>query len=191
MMEDELYQIRKPAVVKIEDNKTYQGNCQKLVKDVLYEDMVILMKLFLDKAAVNMGKECYDAPEATKDSIMEFLYKEFRWLPVYCVGSAIIKGSLDDKSPARLIPRTVRIWLNIAAIEFRRDCDHKVHEELYKDHPVSFDLHKYPIGRAIGLKIDWYKSGKLDIRDWDVIPLKRLAEIIGQGHMPTLEMFNL
>ena len=190
-MEEEIYKVKKPTIAKIEDNKTYQDNYLKLIKDISSEDMTLLLKLFLDKAAVNMGKECYDAPDATKESILEFIYKEFRWLPVYSMGSAIIRGSLDDKSPARLIPRTVRKWLNDASIDFRRETDHDRLEELYREKPITFDLHKYPVGKAICQKIDWYKSGVLRIEDWDRIPLQRLAEIIGQGHQPSLEMFNL
>lgn len=188
-MEENIYQVKRTTVSKIEDNKTYQDNWQKPVNDVSYNDMSLLLKLFLDKAAINVGRECYDAPEVTKESILEFVCKEFRFIPVYYIGSAIIKGSLDSQSTNRLTPRLVHKWLIDATIEYRRYKDHLDREEQFKEKPITFDLHKYPVGSAIAKKIEWYKKGFLSIDDWDLVPLKDVAEAIARGEYVTIEKF--
>jgi len=52
-------------------------------------------------------------------------------------------------------------------------------------------LHKFPIGSAINKKIDWYRKGILNINDWNKVPLKEVAEMIGAGNMPTVEHFGI
>jgi len=189
MEDEELYQVKKSHITKIEDNSTYQAYSNNQVKDVPVEDMSLLLKLFLDKAAVNMGKESYDKPESTKESILEFLYRDFGTLQVVYIGSAIIRGSLGKYGAGRLVPSTVYRWFNEVSLEYERN---RRHEKLARrEYDFAFDLQKYPLGSAINKKIEWYKSGQISIDEWDNYPLKAIAEKIAQGVNVTFEMFKL
>jgi len=189
MEDNELYQVKKPQITKIEDNSTYQAYSNSQIQAVPVEEMGILLKLFLDKAAVNMGKESYDAPEATKESILEFLYRDFGTLQVVYIGSAIIRGSLGKYGAGRLVPSTVYRWFNEVSLEYERN---KRHEKLAKqEYNSPFDLNKYPLGSAI-LKIwEWRDSKRFTDEELDKIPLKVVAEKIGKGINITPEMFGL
>ena len=46
-------------------------------------------------------------------------------------------------------------------------------------------------GTALNLKIDWLTSGAITSDEYDTIPLKKVAEIIGAGHEPSLEYFGI
>ena len=47
------------------------------------------------------------------------------------------------------------------------------------------------MGTALNLKIDWLTSGRIDDDEWDMIPLKQLAEMIGSGKYPVPEQFGI
>jgi hypothetical protein len=137
------------------------------------------MRLFIDKAAINMGKDSFDKKEDTINAVCEFLFKSFKDIPVYYVGSAIYKGSLGTYGPGRLVPATVFKWMNEANQEFSRK---QAHEELMKeDSSPAMDLRGFPVGRAIHKKIDWLKGGRITESDYDRIPLKEVAERLAQG----------
>lgn len=189
-MEDNgIYQVKRKIVIKIEDNITYQKYVQTIIKDVPCEDMKILLDIFFDKAAINMGKDSYDAPEATKESILEYVYKEFGYLPVFYIGSGIIKGSLGQYGSGRLVPRTVYIWLNESSKEYNRYLTQEIQKEKNFKYSDSVDLHKYPLGSAIVKKIQWYKEGKLLDENWDCVNLKALTEAIGRKERIEFENF--
>jgi hypothetical protein len=106
------------------------------------------------------------------------------------ISSAFKKGSLGKYGAGRLVPRTINGWLNEITMEFNRDAEHKKLNEV--DGTVHFkNLEKYPLGKAICKKIDWYMSDVIDDNDWDKIPLKQLAEIIGRHEIPDLKMFGI
>ena len=184
-MEDDIYKVKRTSITRIEDNPTFQKYFKVRVKDVPYEDADVLLTLFLNKAAVNMGKDAYDKPDATRESILEFIYKDYRELYVFLIASAIIKGSLGNYGAGRLVPSTVYKWLG----EMRPEIERMRKAEEYKNisHDRMKDLDKYPIGSAINKKIDWYKSGLMSIEQWDMVPLKELAEAIARGQYVTAE----
>jgi hypothetical protein len=190
-MEDNVYNVNRIKSVKIEDNETYQKYSQTIVKDVPIDDMRLLMKMFFDKAAVNMGKESYDAPAVAIESILEFLYKDFNYVPVYQIGSSIIQGSLGKFGAGRLVPNTVYRWFNDAGAEYRRLLVHKKIEDDLAYKFIPFDLDTFPLGRAINRKIEWYRKGLLSMDDWDKVPLKELAEREGKGLHSVPELFGI
>jgi hypothetical protein len=188
-MEEELYTVKKTRITKIEDNATYQKYSGTPIKDVPIDEADVLLKLFLNKAAINMGKDAYDKPDATRESILEFIYHRFGDLPVSYIGSAIIKGSLGSYGPGRLVPNSVFKWIGEVKMEYDRV---RKHEEL-EAIPTgkTFDLLNYPVGKAICLKIDWYNAGLMTIDDWDKVDLKVLAEMLCRGEIPTTRDFGI
>lgn len=188
-MEDEIYKVKKNIPGRIEDNQTYQLYSNSIVEKVPYDDMSILLKIFFDKAAVNMGKESYDAPDAAREAILEFIFREFGTMPVFYIGSAIISGSLGKYGPGRLVPQTVYKWLNLVSQDFSRK---EAHDKL-KDYDYSdaMDLHSFPVGKAICKKIDLYEDGIIDIADWDRMPLKEIAERINSNLLIVPELWGI
>jgi hypothetical protein len=189
-MEEELYTVQKTVISKIEDNALYQKYFNKPIRDVPIDDADTLLKLFLDKAAVNVGKDAYDKPDATKRSILEFIYKDFNGFPVFLIGSAIIRGSLGIFGSARLVPGSVYGWLN----EMRPEYERLQKQEQFKkeiSNRVDFDLWKYPVGKAMIMKIDWYNAKLITDDDWDKIDLKVLAGMIAGGQHPTTRDFGI
>ena len=163
MMDENIYNFEKRKIPRIEDDSLYHQYSQYMAKDVPEDDLKVLIKLFFNKAAVNMGKDAYDAPDATIEAITEFVNKDYKYLPVMYIGMAVIRGSLGRMSSGRLVPGTIYRWLNEISIEY-----HKVkQEEKYREYNAtalqSFDLHKYPVGKAICKKIDWLTSGDISI----------------------------
>lgn len=188
-MEDEVYKVNKPKIIKLEDDSLYKRYNQISAKEVPVDDLRPLLKLLFDKAAVNMGKESYDAPDVAIESIMEFIYKDYGILPVFYIAMSIIRGSLGKYGPGRLVPSTVYKWLHEITMEFERV---QKHEKLSSpDYFDSIDLHKYPTGKAINKKIDWLTNGIITSDDWDKIPLKEMAERIGQGLECVPEVFGI
>ena len=190
-MEEEIYSVKKSYSIKIEDDSLFKKYSLYQTKDVPADDMRYLLKLFFNKAAVNMGKESYDAPDAAIESVNEFISKEFGTIPVIYVCSAIIRGSLGKYGSGRLVPNTIYRWMTEVSIEYRRDKEHKDLEEITKKKPIAYDLQNYPLGSAIAKKIDWYRKGLLKIEDWDKIPLKELAEREAKKLESYPELFGL
>jgi len=182
----EEYTVKKQGPLKIEDNATYQKYSMCQVKAVPPEDIAVLLKLFLDKAAINMGKECYDAPDATRESILEFAFRDFGILPVYSIGSAIVRGSLGKYGPGRLVPQTVYRWFTEMTIEYERNLRHE--RLTQREAEVTFDLNKYPVGSAIIKKIEWVRTGIMTMDEWDRVSLKTIAELIKRNGYVTYDM---
>jgi hypothetical protein len=171
----------------MDKDNTYQTFATFLVKDVPNESFEYLIKLFMDKASMNMGSDY--SPKVLTGTV-EIIKGHYNYIPICYVASAFIKGSLGDYGPGRLVPRTVYAWLNAITIEYNRDEDHK--RNILDINTVHFsDLEKYPLGKAINKKIDWLKSGKITSDDWDRISLKELAERIGQGIESVPEIFGV
>jgi len=184
-MEDEsIYQVKRSIIIKIEDNKTYQNYAQIIVKEVPEDDMKLLLNLFLNRASTNMGILINDNMAGI---ILEFIYKEFCYLPVFYIGSGIMKGSLGQYGAGRLVPRTIYGWLNEVSQEYDKYQDHQKYKKI--DYLRSFDLNKYPFGQAIIQKIKWYKEGKLQSDDWDKINLESLTEAIARKEKIEFEDF--
>jgi hypothetical protein len=175
------------AIIKNEKYNIYAGT---VVKDVPSEYVKTLVTSFVDIAALNMGA---NIERANVDRIIEIIQEDYEFMLIAQVASAFIKGSMGYYGDGRLVPKVINGWLKETSAEYRRYQEHKEREEKtiaqLKEKP--FDLQKYPAGAAICKKIDWYKAGLIDINDWDKIPLKQVAEIIGRRQMPTIEMFNI
>ena len=190
-MEDDIYNVKKTKITRIEDDSLYQKYSQDMAKDVPEDDLKVLIRLFFNKAAVNMGKDAYDAPDATIEAITEFVNKDYKYLPVMYIGMAVIRGSLGRMSSGRLVPGTIYRWLNEISVEYHKVKQEEKYRSYNSENLQSFDLHKYPVGKAICKKIDWLTSGAIDADDWDKIPLKEVAERIGQDIDSSPEMWGV
>jgi hypothetical protein len=163
----------------------YDDYATALVKDVPQEYIKALVNTFMTDAGINMGA---DFTDTSLERVIEIVRFNFKFLPVCYIASAFKKGSLGNYGTGRLVPRTINNWLNEITLEHNRDESHKKLTRI--DEVIHFkDLRKYPLGKAICKKIDWLESGAITIDEWDKIPLKVLAEIIGAGHIPDLEYF--
>lgn len=150
-------------------------------------DVNIIINEFLEEAALNMGSEL---KREQVDRIVEIALGAFKDVPVYALCASIIQGSLGRYGPGRLVPRTVYGWFSESANEYKSRARY---EEQKKEvaPPVTVDLHKYPAGKAINLKIMWLTSGAMESKDWDKVPMWKLAEMIGEGKSPSLRDFGI
>lgn len=166
------------------NNEKYQIYAGSLVKDVPLEYLKILITLFLDHAALNMGA---NIEKVSVDRIIEIVKEDYGFLPVNQIASAFIKGSMGYYGEGRLIPKMINGWLKEIKTEYERYTEHNKRENRVKEQlkEKPYDLQKYPAGKAICLKIDWYRKGLINGDDWDKIPLQKVAEMIGKGHIPT------
>jgi hypothetical protein len=165
----------------------YDDYATSFVKDVPSVNLKTLVNIFMVDASVNMGN---DFSDETLERAIYIIETNFRFLHVCYIASAFKKGSLGQYGAGRLVPRTIYGWLNEITMEYNRDTEHKKLSEI--DTTVHFkDLGRYPLGKAICQKIDWYKSGSINSDEWDKIPLKQLAEIIGMGETPHLNDFGI
>jgi hypothetical protein len=142
---------------------------------------------FLYDASKDMG--CIFDKSDTVDRVYYIISTHYHHLPLAMVASAFKRGALGQYGAGRLIPRTIYGWLG--QINEYYLTKHQVRDNSEDNFTKYDDLHKYPIGSAINKKIDWYRSGALSMRDWDSVPLKQVAEIIGKGHVPTLDYFGI
>jgi len=169
------FEYKKATAPKVEDNRAYQMYAHHMIKDVPNSEMRIIIDLFLQRAAVNMGS---DLTDNMSNMVVEFAYNEFSFMPVYSVASSITKGSLGHYGVGRLVPRTVYGWFTEAANEFNRK---EQHEAIRKDdYSNAMDLNIYPVGQALAKKITWYKDEVINMTDWDKLPLKEMSERIHQ-----------
>jgi hypothetical protein len=172
------------------NNEKYQIYANTLVSDVPLEYLRILITLFLDHSALNMGA---NVEKANVDRIIEIVQEDYNFLPINQIASAFVKGSMGYYGEGRLVPKIINGWLKEIRSEYIRFAEHNDRknriEAQLKEKP--YDLQKYPAGKAICKKIDWYRAGLIDMDDWDKIPLKAVAEIIGRGHIPTIEDFGI
>ena len=179
MEDQEQYKVRKERISRIEDDSLFQRYSNNLISSVPIDDLKTLLSLFFKKAGINMGKETYDVSEDAIESIIEFMLKDFSSVPVLYVASAFMRGSLGQFGPGRLVPTTVYKWMREITLEFDKK---QRHDKLgTPDYSNSEDLHKYPCGKAINKKIDWLYTGRITLQDWDHLPLKEMADRIGQG----------
>ena len=166
----------------------YELHATELVKDVVpRDDLREMINIFMYDAGINMGS---DFSDKTLDRVVQIVEDNFRFLPVCYVASAFKKGSLGQYGTGRLVPRTIYIWLNEITLEYNRDEDHKK-LTTNTEYAHFNDLERYPLGRAIIKKIDWWKSGTITMDDWDRIPSKELAGRIGQGLNSVPELWGV
>ena len=152
------------------------------VKDTPVEHVKSIVNAFMIDAGVNMGN---DFTDNTLDRTIDIVLHNFSFLPVHYVGSAFKKGSLGHYGAGRLVPRVVYGWLNEITQEYNRDQDHK--RLMGIENAIHFkDLDKIPFGKAINWKIE-----HLSKDEWDKVPLKLLAEMIGNHEAPTLQDFGI
>lgn len=163
----------------------YEDYATTLVKEVPIENLKSIINTFMIDAGINMGA---DFTDASLERVIEIVQYTFKFLPVCYIGSAFKKGSLGNYGTGRLVPRTINGWLSEITSEYNRDEVHKKFES--PNDTLHFkDLGKFPLGKALCKKVDWLRSGAISSGDWDNIPLKQLAEIIGAGHEPDLNYF--
>ena len=167
------------------NNEKYQIYANTLVRDVPLEYLKILITLFLDHSAVNMGA---NVEKANVDRIIEIVQQDYNFLPVNLIASAFIKGSMGYYGEGRLVPKIINGWLKETRAEYNRFIEHNERENQIeawlREKPC--DWQKYPFGQAICWKIDHVSEA-----EWDKVPLKEVAEIIGRGQVPTLQYFGI
>ena len=142
---------------------------------------------FLYEASIDMG-QAYEK-DIMIDRVEYIISKHYHHLPLSLIASAFKRGSLGQYGAGRLTPRTVFGWLS-EMNQYYMNVHEKKDEDDSRHH--KFDgLEKYPLGKAICKKIDWLYSGAITSNQWDKIPLKDVAEMIGRGEMPTLSKFGI
>jgi hypothetical protein len=65
--------------------------------------------------------------------------------------------------------------MNEISKEYNADQAKRAIEKSGNGVAISYDLNKFPVGRALCQKIDWYRSGKINSEEWDQISLKQVA----------------
>ena len=191
-MEEDIYSVKRTNTTKIEDDRYYQQYFKHQMKDVPIDELKYLLRMFFNKAAVNMGKDAYDMPENTIEAILDFVIRDFKFIPVMYAGGAIIRGSLGKSDvKGRLVPRTVYGWFSEASVEYGKAQDNLRNRSYNENTAPVYDLKSYPLGQAICKKVDWLTAGVISIDDWDKIPLKDLSERIGKGLHPVPELFGV
>lgn len=175
----------------ITTNDKYIAYHSYTVKEVPIEALKVLVTLFIDYAAVNLGTS---ADKANVDRIIEQVQgHEFNFLPMSVVASAFMRGSLGKLRNDRtsLNPRNIFEWLTEVAQEYKQGLEHDKREKELSNTEKTFDLNKYPVGRAINWKIDLYNSGLIDDETWDMINIKTVAEMFARGQHPTIKNFGI
>lgn len=168
------------------NDSTYQTYAMYFIKDVPSDNLKYLIKLFANKAAMNMGNEL---PPRTLEGMIDIIKENFTYLPISYIASGFIKGSLGHFGAGRLVPRTVYGWLNEIALEYHRNTAKERLKAIEDEILTVADLHTYPFGKAILQKVKWYEAGKLDGDLWDRVDLKELATAIGKGEVIEFENF--
>lgn len=173
------------AIEKVNDYQTYASyKITEIPNEVLYK----IINLVLIEASRNMGNEFNDK---MLDAIILTIEENSHNLPLCYIASAIYKGSMGIYGTGRLMPRTILQWLRESSQEYYKEREHKELEERLRNKGTPVDLKKYPMGKALNLKIDWLASGAITSEEYDLIPLMRVAEIIGRGNVPMLENFGI
>lgn len=172
----------------IESNANYQTYATSKIYNIPRETLCEIINIILIEASRNMGNEFNDK---MLDAIIGTIEENHHNLPLCYIASAIYKGSMGTYGPGRLIPRIVFNWLREVSLEYTKEIDHKAIEERMKNTGTPADLNKYPMGTALNLKIDWLVSGYITSEQWDNIPLKEVAELLGKGIEPTLLYFGI
>lgn len=154
----------------------YETYSTELIKNIPTDNLTALVKTFMDSASIDMGSD-YD--EAALNRVCFIIRTEFAYLPLCFIASGFSQGAMGKFGAGRLVPRTIHGWLNEIVSEWNRKSIKDRQAELEAEVYVRYDLRKYPIGKAIVQKIEWYDSGKLDGDRWDNVNLMELTEAIG------------
>ena len=172
----------------MENDSKFQMYANEFVRNVPGEYLQHIITLFMKEASVNMG--C-DVNEQTLERVMFYIKKDFGYIPINYIASAFIKGSLGrlGDGKGRLIPKTIHSWIGEISLEYNRMIANQLQKDKLNDVSIAMDLHKYPVGQAINKKIEWYNRGLMKMKDWDRVPLKELAEMIGNGFTPKVTDF--
>jgi len=169
-------------------NEKYLTYKDSKIFEVPLDTLKVLITLFIDHAALNLGCK---ATKADVDRIIEMVQgNEFSFLPVQTVYSAFTRGSLGKlkNEKTTLSPRNIYDWLSEVSLDYRLFIEHKDRDERLSANVVHFkDLERYPLGKAIMKKIDW----ELTEEEWERVPLKLLAEMIGRGEYVTMNDFGI
>lgn len=172
----------------MENDERFQMYARDTISNVPLEEVKYLVNLFMEDASLNMGANYEDR---ILDRIIYFVVHEFFYLPVSFIASAFRRGSLGQFGAGRLIPRTVHEWLKEVGQEYDRFKVHTEREVAQGAIVEAFDLKQYPVGKAIILKMDWYSVGAINEAEWDLIPLKVLAEMIRDNQHPKPSDFGI
>lgn len=165
----------------------YDTYANTVCKDIPIEYLKQLITGFLYDASKDMGSD-FDKNTMT-DRVQYIISVHYNHLPLMLVASAFKRGALGQYGPGRLVPRTIFGWL--AEMNQYFMSQHEVRDNS-KDKQYKYDgLHKYPLGKAICKKIDWYQSGAITYDEWDMIPLKELSERIANGMDSYPELFGI
>lgn len=165
----------------------YETYANTLCSEIPVEYLKRFILDFLYEASKDMG--CEFDKTSMPDRVHYVISTHYNHLPLMLVASAFKRGALGQYGAGRLIPRTIFGWLGEMNQYFTTQ--HTI-RDASKDKQYKYDgLEKYPLGKAICKKIDWLDSGAITFDEWDQIPLKEVAEIIGKGLNPSLEYFGI
>ena len=154
----------------------YDDYAMTICSEIPYSDMDILIRTFIHEAEVAMGSEL---DELAVPRVIEFVTKDYKHLPLYTIAGAFKRGSLGQYGAGRLTPRTIFGWMNEMSGTMMQQAK-GIADNL--DMGMKWDgLHKYPVGRAIGKKIDWIVSGRITEAEYDKIPLKEMYDRMSRG----------
>jgi len=169
------------------ENSLYDTYANSLCLDIPIDYLKRFILEFIYDASKDMGClfDKIDMPER----VYYIISTHYNHLPLMIIASGFKRGALGQFGAGRLVPRTIFGWMeeiNQYYLTKRNTRDNS------KDNYTKYkDLQRYPLGKAINKKIDWYKNGILNIKDWDNVPLKKVAEMIGEGHQPTPGHFGI
>lgn len=166
----------------------FESYATDIIRNVPSEYLKEIIELTMKKCSLNMGSNYTD--EVLQRTV-ELIKEDYSYMTVNLVVSALFRGSMGHFGAGRLIPKTISQWLREISQEYQKDRDHQEIEDRFKTTGVPVNLRKYPMGTALNLKIDWLTSGAITSKEWDNIPLKQVAEIIGKGMYPNLEDFGI
>ncbi len=161
--------------IDVTKSQTYQTHANKSIREIPADDLRLLVQSFFRKAAVQMGKDSYDVESDAVDCTLEFIQKEFNYLPLSYVYTAFLNGSLGKYNTGRLVPKTIYGWMQAVAQDYSNN---------YRRNKYNFEELKsaqsngLPIGEAIVRKIDLYTSGIIDDNAWDKIDIIEFARAI-------------
>lgn len=162
-----------------EKNATYQRWATTPAGQVPLTELRTLITIFISDAEINMGS---NADEQTIERCLWHAGHQYGHLPICYIASGYARGSLGDFGAGRLVPLTVKKWMDQITEDYTRAEAKAKIEELHKNQGAALDLKKYPAGQAIIEKMDWLTSGAITPEEWDRIPLKKVAVDIQAGH---------
>jgi hypothetical protein len=169
------------------ENSLYDIYANTICSDIPIETLKDFITTFLIDASKDMGCE-FDKKE-TPERVYYVISTHYSHLPLSMIASGFKRGALGQYGAGRLIPRTVFTWMG--EINQYYLTKHSTRDNSQDNYTKFDDLHNYPLGAAINKKIDWLRIGALNIDDWEKVPLKDVAKMIGKGHQPTLEHFGI